>query len=236
MEPAVVELGPHRRLTARDAGADVMIVATPRNAEGAWFLFALYGLPAVALTALAVTSNGALGVVLVLGALACGWLALGIVRDRRRERALDAAIAGCRLIIRARDAIVLGPGEREEVIALDAVVDHPILYRRPEVVVALVRARQMLVAAKPGSPRRLVLEAAAIEAAVLGGFEHPKVFVVLRGDGRASQIVAIETDEAALSTDEDGDTRVYAVPTEMYADDRRYPIINVARVIEKSAG
>jgi hypothetical protein len=229
MAPAVVELGPSRPLTARDAGADVVINAIPRDAAGGWFLLALFGLPAVGATvgAILMASSRAPGPTLVFVGVAavCGWLVLGLVRDRLRDRARGAEIAGRRLILRARDALVQGPGDREDVISLAEVMAHPLLHRRPDTFAALVRARQALGDAKPGSPRRLVLEAVAIEAAVVGGFETPRVFVALRRDRDAAAIAAIVKDQASLTTHPD--VLVYAVSIAQGA-----PVMDVGRVIE----
>jgi hypothetical protein len=126
------------------------------------------------------------------------------------------------------------------VISLDEALRHPLLERGDAATLALARARQALATAKPDSPRRLVLEAAAIEAAVLGGFadEHatPRLFVVLLRNAKGSAIAAVVMGERRLSDFLAGEPGsacwVYVVPTAMHADNMRYPIIDVARVTE----
>lgn len=241
MEATLVELGPTRRLTARDAGADVVITAPPRDESTRWFLVGLFAIPCIGLAALAIavwSTAPAMSMLAVAGAAVCGWIAIGLLRDRRRDRARHAAGTGERLILRAQDAVVRGPGDREQVISLDAVLQHPLLERRDDATVALVRARQALVNAKPGRPRRLVLEAAAIEAAVLGGFgadaADERVFVVLLRGARATAVSAVVTGERNVAelVSEAPSCWVYAVPTAVHADSMRYPILDVARVIE----
>lgn len=239
MDARVVELGPNRRLSARDAGADIVITAPPRDEGTSWFLLGLFGLPCLGLAVLAVAAwrkAPGMSVLALGGAAVCGWLVIGLLGDRRRDRARRPA-KGTRLTVRARDAVVTGPDGREQVIALDALLQHPMLDRRDDATVALVRARQAIAKAKPGSPRRIVIEAAAIEGAAVGGFAADgasnRVFVVLHRDARAATVTAIDTSErrvAEIASEEP--CWVYAVPTAVHADDMRYPILDVARVIE----
>ena len=81
---------------------------------------------------------------------------------------------------------------------------------------------------------------AAIEDAVLGGFDDDdgpnNVFVAVRREGRSSTVVAITTREAIVQdmlSNEPSSLRVYAVPTVRGVDDRRHPILDVARVFER---
>jgi hypothetical protein len=159
--------------------------------------------------------------------------------------------SGVRLLLRAEDALVLGPGDRERVISLDEVLDHPVLSRwRPIAIVELVNARRALKGEKPRSPYRLVLEAAAIEAAIHGGFNNDpdqgspctRIFVVLDVDKRPFEVFAIKTskeDVANLLAVEPkaGSLWVFAVPTHVVeTSDRfgaRYPIIDKTQVAEQ---
>ena len=172
---AVVEIRPDRPLMARDAGADVVIEGRPRDRSGRPFLIGLFTVPFVLLSAIAASLvprlfSGrvpAAGVVIVLpcgaGAAFCAWLVFGLLRDRHRDRKRDALVTSVRVTIRANDAVVQGPGEQEREVSLEETLQLPALDDRNPAVDALVRVRQALAKAKPGSPRRLVLEAAAID-------------------------------------------------------------------------
>ena len=249
---AVVELRPDRPLMARDAGADVVIEGRPRDRSSTPFLLGLFTVPFVLLSAMAASlarslfsrSEPAAGVGLVLlcgvGAAICAWLVFGLLRDRHRDRKRDALVTSVRVTIRANDAVVHGPGDQEREVSLDEALQLPALDNRNAAVDALIRVRQALAKAKPDSPRRRVLEAAAIEDALLGGFGDEgaprNLFVVLRREGRTSAVVEIMTRESdvrdMLSSEPPSSLRVYAVPTVRGVDDRRHPIIDVARVFE----